>query len=107
MEDPKPQTGADSRTEITFPELHSSIYIGTAGARAFGRGDTIRKILLSEMSFYEDPETILSGVEDAVPLTGELTIECTPNGEASQATRHFSSPGGGLMSILSPEGLTL
>lgn len=81
MEDPKPQTGAESRTEITFPELHSSIYIGTAGARAFGRGDTIRKILLSEMSFYEDPETILSGVEDAVPLTGELTIECTPNGE--------------------------
>ncbi len=81
MDEPKPKIGAESRSEKTFPELHSSIYIGTAGARAFGRGDTIRKALLSEMSFYEDAETILNGVEDAVPLSGELTIECTPNGE--------------------------
>jgi hypothetical protein len=81
MDNPKPRVGADSRTEKTFPDMHSSIYIGTAGARAFGRGDTIRKALLSELSFYEDAEKILSGVEDAVPMTGELTIECTPNGE--------------------------
>jgi hypothetical protein len=81
MTPPKPLMGADSRTEKTFPEMHSSIYIGTAGARAFGRGDTIRKALLSELAFYEDPEKILNGVEDAVPITGELTIECTPNGE--------------------------
>ena len=81
MEPPKPVKGADSRSEITFPELHSSIYIGTAGSRAFGRGDTIRKALLSEFAFYEDGEKILSGVEDAVPMSGELTLECTPNGE--------------------------
>lgn len=81
MEDPKPVAGAESRTEISFPDLHSSIYIGTAGSRAFGRGDTIRKALLSELAFYEDGEKILTGVEDAVPITGELTIECSPNGE--------------------------
>jgi hypothetical protein len=81
MGNPKPALGADSRSEKTFPELHSSIYVGTAGSRAFGRGDTIRKALLSELSFYEDAEKILSGVEDAVPMSGELTIECTPNGE--------------------------
>lgn len=81
MEEPKPSTGAESRSEITFPDMHSSIYIGTAGARAFGRGDTIRKALMSELSFYEDGEKILGGVEDAVPITGELTIECSPNGE--------------------------
>ena len=81
LDEPRPIKGADSRTEISFPELHSSIYIGTAGARAFGRGDTIRKALLSELSFYEDGEKILGGVEDAVPSTGEITIECTPNGE--------------------------
>ena len=78
---PKPTLGAESRTEKTFPDLHSSIYIGTAGSRAFGRGDTIRKALLSELAFYEDARTILNAVEDAVPMTGELTIECTPNGE--------------------------
>ncbi len=81
MQEPKPSIGAESRSEKTFPSMHSSIYIGTAGARAFGRGDTIRKALLSEIAFYEDGEKILSGVEDAVPITGELTLETTPNGE--------------------------
>ncbi|MBT9151103.1 MAG: hypothetical protein DDT40_01287 [candidate division WS2 bacterium] len=33
------------------------------------------------MSLYENAERILNGVEDAVPHTGELTIECTPNSE--------------------------
>lgn len=84
MDEPRPQLGAESRSEKSFPELHSSIYIGTAGARAFGRGDTIKKALLSELAYYEDAERILSGVEDAVPMTGELTIECTPNGESGE-----------------------
>ena len=85
MQSPKPVIGAESRSEKTFPDMHSSIYIGTAGARAFGRGDTIRKALLSEIAFYEDGERILNGVEDAVPLTGELTLETTPNGEGNIA----------------------
>jgi hypothetical protein len=37
--------------------------------------------LLSELAFYEDARSILNAVEDAVPMSGELTIECTPNGE--------------------------
>lgn len=81
MEDPKPQLDASSRSEKRIAELGSSIYIGTAGSRAFGRGDTIHKALLSELAFYEDARTILNAVEDSVPLTGELTVECTPNGE--------------------------
>lgn len=81
MDEPKPEVDAYSRNEISFPFMHSSIYIGTAGARAFGHGDTIRKALMSELSQYEDGEKILNGVEDAVPYTGELDIECTPNGE--------------------------
>lgn len=52
-------------------------------SRAFGRGDTIRKALLSELAFYEDARSILNAVEDAVPMNGELTIESTPNGEDS------------------------
>jgi len=81
MDEPKPELGAESRSEKSFPTMHSSIYVGTAGSRAFGHGDTIRKALLSEMAYYEDGEKLLNGVEDAVPITGELTIECTPNGE--------------------------
>jgi len=83
IEGVKPPIGAESRTEKTFPSLHSAVYIGTAGARAFGHGDTIKKALLSELALYEasDAERILNGVEDAVPMHGELTIECTAQGE--------------------------
>ena len=81
MGDPKPQIGAESRSEKTFPEMHSTIYIGTSGARAFSRGDTIYKAHLSEVGFYEDGEKILSGIQDAVPMNGELTLESSPNGE--------------------------
>jgi len=81
MEEPKPLMGAESRSEKTFPEMHSSIYIGTAGARAFGRGDTLRKVLLSELAFYEDGRSVLSSLQDSIDIESELTIECTPNGE--------------------------
>ena len=81
MENPRPKIGAESRNEKTFPGLHSSFYVGTAGARAFSRGDTVRRALLSEIAFYEDGAKLLSGIEDAVPLTGELTLESTANGE--------------------------
>tara|TARA_R100001530_G_scaffold132184_1_gene104367 strand:+ start:1090 stop:2592 length:1503 start_codon:yes stop_codon:yes gene_type:complete len=83
MDEPRPILDANSRSEKRFLDTHSSIYVGTAGAKAFGRGDTIRKVLLSELAFYENAEPILNGIEDSVPLMGEITIECTPNGEGN------------------------
>ena len=81
MDEPKPRQGAESRSEKTFPEQHSSIYIGTCGARAFARGDFLRRGHLSEVGFYEEGEKVLSGIQDAIPLEGELNLESTPNGE--------------------------
>jgi len=81
MSEPKPMIGAESRSEKTFPEMHSSIYIGTAGARAFARGDTLTKGHLSEVAFYEEGDKVLSGIQDAISLNGELTLESSPNGE--------------------------
>lgn len=81
LPEPRPVLGAESRSELSFPALNSSIYLGTAGSRAFGHGDTLRKAHLSELAFYEDSERILGGVQDAVPFSGELTIESTPFGE--------------------------
>jgi hypothetical protein len=81
LDNPKPQMGAGSRTEISFPELHSAIYIGTAGSMTFGRGDRIDHALLSELAFYDDGERIINAVEEAVPLNGTIDIECSPNGE--------------------------
>lgn len=81
MDEPKPLLGAESRSEKTIPEMHSALYIGTCGSRAFSRGDTINKAHLSEAAFYEAGVKLLSGIQDAVPLEGELNLESSPNGE--------------------------
>lgn len=70
-----------SKNEMEFPDLNSSIYVGKAGARNFGRGDTLHIVLLSEFAFYPDPETLLDGILEAVPLgQGMVFVESTANG---------------------------
>ena len=76
-----PQVDHASSTEITFPELNSTIYIGTARSMTFGRGERIDKAHLSELAYYEDGLRVLNAIEEAVPLQGEITVECSPNGE--------------------------
>ena len=70
----------NSRSEMVNEAMNSSFYIGTAGSRAFGRGDTITTLHLSEFAFYTDPESILSGVLQALVPNGLLFIETTSNG---------------------------
>jgi hypothetical protein len=41
MNGPKPMFGRNSRNETYFSKTESTFFIGTAGAKAFGRGDTI------------------------------------------------------------------
>jgi len=74
-----PAISTDSKTEIKFPKSGSSYFIGTAGARAFGRGDTIQRAHLSEAAFYDDLEKILNSVGEAAEF-GQIDIETTPNG---------------------------
>lgn len=81
--DPQPQMGHGSASEISFPGLHSTIYIGTARSMTFGRGDRIDLCHLSELSRYDDGQRILEAVNEAVPLQGVITIESTPNGEGN------------------------
>lgn len=71
----------DSDNEKVF-ENGSTIYIGTAGARAFGRGDTIHRALVSEEAHYPDAEKLLSGLREAIPLDGYLVRESTPLGDS-------------------------
>jgi hypothetical protein len=57
----------------------SSYFIGTAGQKAFGRGDTIDRVHLSEAAFYDNFERILNGISEAAEY-GQIDIETTPNG---------------------------
>jgi len=78
---PEPIIKNDSRNEITFPKTNSAFYIGTAGSRKFGRGDTITDLHCSEIAYWPDAKSLVSGLFQAVPRgSGEIFIESTGNG---------------------------
>jgi hypothetical protein len=77
--DLKPAVSIDSKSEIKFPKRGSNYFIGTAGQKAFGRGDTVDRAHLSEAAFYDDLERILNGIAEATEF-GQIDIETTPNG---------------------------
>lgn len=75
----KPVTSINNVNEIKFPKRGSSYFVGTAGSRAFGRGDTVNRAHLSEAAFYPDLESTLNGIAEACEF-GQIDIESTPNG---------------------------
>lgn len=75
----KPEVSIDSTNEMKFPKSNSTYFIGTAGQRAFGRGDTVDRAHLSEAAFYENLNKILAGISEAAEQ-GQIDIESTPNG---------------------------
>jgi hypothetical protein len=77
---PKPVIKNMSANEITFPKMDSMFYIGTAGSRSFGRGDTITHLHCSEYAYWPNPANLIKGLFQAVPKSGEIIIESTGNG---------------------------
>lgn len=82
LEDP-PKIGDGFKREMTFPELKSTFYIGTAGAKGFGRGDTFDRVHGSEAAFWpgkpEEIDIIVGGLCEAARM-GEVVLESTANG---------------------------
>jgi len=70
----------NSRNEIVNDSKNSSVYIGKAGSKTFGRGDTINNLHLSELAWYLDPERLFASVLQAVVPSGKTFIETTANG---------------------------
>ncbi len=69
----------DNQKQLSFPQTNSSFWIGTAGARAFGRGDDISHLHLSEVAHYQD-QSILTGVLEACVPGAYKVMETTANG---------------------------
>jgi len=81
---PPPVMGRNSRNELYFPKTESTYYIGTAGSRAFGRGDTITDLHISEYAWWEnDGLKHIAGLMQAVPMSGTVCIESTGNGTSN------------------------
>jgi hypothetical protein len=69
-----------TRRELFWPSLNSRFWVGTAGSVASGRGHTIHNLHCSEFAYWPDPERVLAGLTEAVPLSGRIVIESTANG---------------------------
>lgn len=76
---PKPVIKTSSKNEITFPKMNSMFYLGTAGSRKFGRGDTISFLHCSEVAFWSDALELLTGLLQAAER-GDVSLESTGNG---------------------------
>lgn len=76
----KPTLDKESEREYSFPRTNSYFYIGTAGAKAFGRGDNLTDVHCSEVAFWENGAELMNGLKEAVGKTGTIIIETTANG---------------------------
>ena len=74
------KTRYSTKNEIVFLNTGSTFYIGTAGARKFGRGDTISRLHCSEVAFWDKPDELVAGLFQAVPREGRIVLESTANG---------------------------
>lgn len=70
----------NSRSEMVNKQKNSTFYIGQAGSKSFGRGDTLNNLHLSEFAFYPEPEALLASTLQAVVPGGRVIIESTANG---------------------------
>ena len=80
----KPVMEHKSAYEMTWPDVHSTFYIGTARSYVFGRGDTIHNLLCSEYAFWPYTMRIIGPALERVPLEGTLIVESTPNGDSNE-----------------------
>lgn len=78
----KPVTGAANAKELSFERLESGYAVGTAGAKAVGRSQTVQLFHGSEVAFWPNAKTHFAGVVQAIPdLPGtEIVLESTANG---------------------------
>lgn len=78
----KPATGAANAKELSFEALESGYAVGTAGAKAVGRSQTVQLFHGSEVAFWPNAKTHFAGVVQAIPdLAGtEIVLESTANG---------------------------
>ncbi len=78
----RPEIGADSANELTFPNLNASYRVGTAGNRAVGRSETIQLFFGSEVAYWSHADEHAKGILQAVPdeKDTEIIMESTANG---------------------------
>lgn len=80
---PAPDLKHSTQNRIVFNKTDSSIFIGTAGSDDYGVGDTITDLHCSEVSRWANPQSLLTGLFQAVPPSGRVVIESTGKGSGN------------------------
>jgi hypothetical protein len=77
-----PSTSAANAKELFFDVLESGYAVGTAGAKAVGRSQTVQLFHGSEVAFWPNAATHFAGVVQAIPdlPSTEIILESTANG---------------------------
>lgn len=78
----------ESKNEFKIKEINSKLFIGVAGSRAFGRGEDIDFLHLTEFSWFEDPD-IFTGLMEALTPDATVFIESTANGPSNAFARLY------------------
>lgn len=70
------------RTQLSWSDTGSNIQIATAKNVNAGRSRTIHCLHASEVAFYDDPETLMTGLRQSIPTNGLSAVfyESTANG---------------------------
>lgn len=80
-----------TQRRLTWKETNSSIRIATAKNVKSGRGRTIHALHASEVAFWDDPETLMTGLRQTIPNRhGTIIImESTANGVGNYFWRQW------------------
>ena len=82
----------ENQRQYSFPGTKATFWVGTAGSRAFGRGDDITHLLLTELAHYKNQDFVL-GVLNACTPTAWRVIETTANGIGEMFHRLWEDAG--------------
>lgn len=99
----KPATGAANAKELSFPKLDSGYAVGTAGAKAVGRSQTVQFFHGSEVAFWPNAPTHFAGVVQAIPdlPETEIILESTANGVGGEFHERWQQAEAGIGDYIS------
>jgi hypothetical protein len=77
-----PKVKRTNKIELSFSDLHSTIFVDTARNASAGQKYTFQNVLLSEVALFENAEELFDGLMPAVPKhPGTMVIgECSAQG---------------------------
>ena len=78
----KPKLRHSNAKELIFDGLDSQYYVGTAGNADVGRGGTVQYLHGSEVAFWDNTDSIMTGLMQSIPNNPgtEIVLESTANG---------------------------